>query len=172
MPKQEKIDLVAELKVEIESSNALIVTDYRGLTVSEITALRRGLKDSGADYKVVKNTLFQLAAGDKATDSMIQLLAGPTAVAFVRKDAVASAKVLVDFARTHKALEVKGGYVEGQVYGVEQITALSKVPPREVLIAQMLGAFQSPIAGFVGTLQGIVSEFVYTLKAVADQKTA
>lgn len=172
MPKQEKIDLVKEIHEDIEKSNALFVTDYRGLTVSEITTLRRNLREAGTDYTVVKNTLFELAAKDLVSEDLTPFLVGPTAVAFVHQDAIASAKALVDFARTHKLLEIKGGYVEGKVLDAVQIQALSKIPSREILISQMLGAFQSPIAGFVGTLQGIVSEFVFTLQAVADKKAA
>jgi large subunit ribosomal protein L10 len=172
LPKQEKIDLVKEIHEDIEKSNALFVTDYRGLTVSEITTLRRNLREAGTDYTVVKNTLFELAAKDLVSEDLTPFLVGPTAVAFVHQDAIASAKALVDFARTHKLLEIKGGYVEGKVLDAVQIQALSKIPSREILISQMLGAFQSPIAGFVGTLQGIVSEFVFTLQAVADKKAA
>ncbi len=157
---------------DIQDSNALLMTDYRGLTVSEITELRRSLRGAGTDYTVVKNTLFELAAKDLVKEDVTPLLVGPTAVAFVHQDPIASAKALVDFARTHKALEIKGGYVEGRVLGADQINALSKIPPREVLISQMLGAFQSPIAGFVGTLQGLMSQFVFTLQAVADKKAA
>jgi large subunit ribosomal protein L10 len=173
LPKQEKVQAVSELQEGISGSSALLMTDYRGLKVSEITELRRNLRGAGTDYAVVKNTLFSRAAKEAAIEAdMSELLAGPTAVAFVHQDPVATAKALVDFARTHKALEIKGGYVEGRVLNADQIQALSKVPPREVLISQMLGAFQSPISGFVGTLQGIMSEFVFTLKAVADKQGA
>lgn len=173
MPKQEKIEAVGELQQDIQQSNALLMTDYRGLTVSEITELRRNLRGAGADYKVVKNTLFTRAAKDADVEAdMSDILAGPTAVAFVHQDPVAIAKALVDFAKTHKLLDIKGGYVDGRVFNADQIQALSKVPPREVLIGQMLGAFQSPITGFVGTLSGILSEFVFTLQAVADKKEA
>lgn len=172
MPKQEKVDLVTKMHEDIQNSDALVMTDYRGLTVSEITDLRRSLRDAGTTYAVVKNTLFELAAKDQVKEDVTPLLVGPTAVAFVRQDPIASAKALVEFARTHKALEIKGGYVDGQVMSAAEITALSKIPPKEVLISQMLGAFQSPITGFVGTLQGIMSQFVFTLQAVADQKAA
>jgi large subunit ribosomal protein L10 len=172
LPNQEKINLVKEMHEDIEESNALLLTDYRGLTVTEITTLRRTLRDAGTDFTVVKNTLFTLAAKDLVSEDLLPLLVGPTAVAFVHKDAIASAKALVDFARTHKLLEIKGGYVEGKVLDPAQIQALSKIPSREILISQMLGAFQSPIAGFVGTLQGIMSQFVFTLQAVADKKAA
>ncbi len=172
MPKQEKIDRVAQLGEQVKQSSALVMTDYRGLTVKEISEIRRNLRATGAQYTVVKNTLFHLATKDVMEESISELLAGPTAVAFVESDAIGAAKALVDFAKTHKALEIKGAYMEGKVLDTTQVVALSKIPSREVLISQMLGAFQSPIAGFVGTLQGVVSQFVFTLQAVADQKSA
>lgn len=172
MPKEEKIKAVQELREKIEGSNSLLLTDYRGLTVSEITTLRRTLREKGADYKVVKNTLFKLAAEKLADSGVCDLLAGPTAVAFVHNDPIASAKAIMDFTRDHKELEVKGGYVEGRLLTADQVQALSKIPPKQVLLAQLVGSIQSPIAGLVGTLQGLMSNLVYTLQAVADQKAA
>jgi len=172
LPKQEKIDLVSQLSEQVKQSSALLMTDYRGLTVKEITEIRKSLRSTGAQYAVVKNTLFHLATKDVVEEGISELLAGPTAVVFVQNDAVGAAKALSDFAKTHKELEIKGGYMEGKVLNAAQIVALSKIPPREVLISQMLGAFQSPIAGFVGTLQGVLSEFVFTLQAVGDKKAA
>lgn len=172
MPKEAKVQLVDELREEIKGSKAFLLTDYRGLTVSEISALRRNLRNSGAEYKVVKNTLFELAAQELGEESIAQYLEGPTAVAFVQDDPIAPAKAIVDFMRDHKALSIKGGFVEGHLYGADQIQALSKIPPRDILLSQMIGAFQSPIAGLVGTLQGVMSNLVYTLQAVADQKAA
>ncbi|MFA6666584.1 MAG: 50S ribosomal protein L10 [Armatimonadota bacterium] len=172
MPKQEKIDMVAEIKEDVEASSGYFLTDYRGLKVSEITDLRRKLRTAGAEYKVVKNTLFGLAVGEEASGVLAEHLAGPTAIAFVKTDPVASAKALVDFVREHKNMSLKAGMVEGQFLGMDQVQALSKIPPREVLVAQMLGSMQSPITGFVGTLQGLMSNLVYTLQAVTDQKSA
>ena len=172
MPKEEKIERVSELREDINKSSALLLTDYRGLTVKEISALRRSLREAGAEYKVVKNTLFELASKDTLDPQIAQMLEGPTAVAFIYDDPIAPAKAIADFMRDHKALSIKGGVVEGHFYGGDQIQALSKIPPKEVLIAQMLGAMQSPIAGFVGTLQGLMSNLVYTLQAVSDQKAA
>jgi len=172
LPKEKNVESVRKLHEDIANSSAFLLTDYRGLSVSEITALRRSLRDTGAEYHVVKNTLFQLAAEDLGESGVLGLLEGPTAVAFAHQDVIATAKALVEFMRVHKALSIKGGYLDGSVFDGEQIQALSKVPPREVLVSQLLGALQSPMAGLVGTLQGVVSEFVYTLQAVADKKAA
>ena len=172
MPQQDKQELVQKLREDIEGASALILTDYRGLTVSEITALRRKLREAGADYKVVKNTLFGLAAGELTERGLGRMLAGPTAVAFVHNEPIASAKAIADFAQEHKTLSIKGGLVEGCLYGADQIQALSKVPPREVLIARMMGLMQSPIANLVGAMQGLISNLVYTIQAVSEKKAA
>ncbi|MHB1457148.1 MAG: 50S ribosomal protein L10 [Armatimonadota bacterium] len=173
MPKQKNVDDVLELKQDVDQSSAMLVTDYRGLTVSEITALRRKLRETGTEYKVAKNTLLTLAAGEKATEEFKKLLEGPTAVAFIKGDnQVAAAKAMVDFVKDHKAMSIRGALVEGQVLNVEQVTALSKIPSKEILISQMLGSIQAPISGLVGTLQGCISSLVFTIQAVADQKSA
>jgi large subunit ribosomal protein L10 len=164
--------MVDEIKEEVGASSGYFLTDYRGLKVSEITDLRRKLRTVGAEYKVVKNTLFSLAVGKEASSALTQYLEGPTAVAFVKADPVVSAKALVDFVREHKSMSLKAGVVEGQFLNMDQVQALSKIPSKEVLIAQMLGSMQSPITGFVGTLQGLMSNLVYTLQAVTDQKSA
>lgn len=173
MPKQKNIDDVLELKQDVDQSSAMLVTDYRGLTVSEITILRRKLRETGTEYKVAKNTLLTLAAGSKATEEFKKLLEGPTAIAFIKGDnQVAVAKAMVDFVKDHKAMSIRGALVEGQVLDVDQVVALSKIPSKEVLISQMLGSIQAPISGLVGTLQGCISNLVFTIQAVVDQKSA
>jgi len=172
LPSEEKTEMVRELREDIKGSNVLLLTDYRGLTVSEISALRWNLREAGAEYKVVKNTLFKLAAEDMADSGLYQLLVGPTAVAFVHNDVIAPAKAIVDFMAEHKELSIKGGFVDGHLWSADQIEAVSRVPPRDVLTSQLIGSLQSPIAGLVGTLQGMMSNLVYTLQAVADKKAA
>lgn len=172
MPNESKVETVRELKQDLQSANALLLTDYRGLTVSEMTELRRKLHEAGANFKVVKNSLFKLAAEDLKDLDIDAILVGPTAIAFVQSDPVASARTIVEFIRVHKELSVKGGIVEGSLLDADQIQALSKIPPKEVLVAQMIGGIQAPIYGFVGTLQGLLSNLVYTLQAVSDKKAA
>lgn len=172
MPKPEKVEFVRELMEDLSSAKGLLVTDYRGLKVSEITELRKKLRDTGASYKVVKNTLFHLAAKDRDEVGLDPYLEGPTGIAFAGDDVVKTAKVLVDFAKTHKTMALKAGFLEGHVYDADQVVALSKIPPREQLVAQMVGSIAAPLSGFVGTLQGVLSGLVYTLQAVADQKAA
>ena len=170
-PAGAKVELVGELRELVGQTKAAILTDYRGLSVAELTDLRKKLRAADAEYRVVKNTLFKLAAGDSMpVDQMGELLTGPTAIGFAKGDPVAVAKILLDYARDHKAMSVKAGVMDGRVLSAAQVEALSKTPPREVLISQMLGSLQSPIAGFVGTLNGILSNFVFTLQAIADKQ--
>lgn len=172
MPNAEKKLVVSELQTILARSKGAILTDYRGLTVAEVTALRKKLRDADAEYHVVKNTLFKIALGGDLPDSLDELLAGPTAVAFARADLVAPTKTVLDFLRDLKKpeIKVKGGWVDGKVFTVEQVTALSKLPPREVLISQLIGTLNGPISQLVGTLDNIVGEFVRTVQAIADKK--
>jgi len=172
-PAGAKVELVGELRELVGLTKAAILTDYRGLSVAELTELRKKLRDADAEYRVVKNTLFKLAAGDSMPIAeMSEHLTGPTAIGFAKSDPVAVAKILLDYARDHKAMSVKAGVMDGRVLSAAQVEALSKTPPREVLLSQMLGSLQSPIAGFVGTLNGIISNFVFTLQAIADKQGA
>lgn len=172
MPKEEKVRLVELLEKEISGSQALLLTDYRGLSVADITALRRKLQESGAEYRVVKNTLFRRAAQEVSVSGLTEMLEGPTAVAFVRDDPVATAKVLVDFIKEHKVPVIKGAYVEGQIISPSQVEDLAKIPPRPVLYAQMLGAMQSPISNLAGILHAMMSNLVYTLQSICEKKAA
>jgi len=172
LPSEKKVETVQKLTEDVKNASSFLLTDYRGLSVGEITALRRSLRETGAEYKVVKNTLFKLATPEIGEAEFAGMLEGPTAVAFVHQDPISVAKALVEFMRVHKALALKGGYVDGQLYDGEQIQTLSKIPPKEVLLAQLVGSLQSPMAGLVWTLQGMMSEFVYTLQAVADKNAA
>ena len=125
MPKAEKIERVAELKAGIEGSDALLLTEYRGLTVSDITELRRSLAEGGARFAVVKNTLMQRAAADASIEDLESMLEGPTAVAFVAGDPVAAAKKVVEAAKKFPALILKGGYMEGKVLSADEAKGLA-----------------------------------------------
>lgn len=170
-PAGAKVELVAELRELVGQTKAAILADYRGLSVAEMTELRKKLRETDAEFRVVKNTLFKRAAdGLMPVDQLDAHLSGPTAIGFAKSDPVGTAKVMLDYVQAHKAMSLKAGVMDGRVLGLSQLEALSKTPPREVLIAQMLGSLQSPISGFVGTLGGIISNFVFTLQAVAAQK--
>ena len=174
MPNAQKIQTVADLREVVAQSNGAILTEYRGLTVAEISELRKRLRAVNGEYHVVKNTLFKLVAGDTLTPELENLLAGPTAIVFSKGDVVASTKTTLDFLskeiRNRPEIMVKGGWIDGKIYSVEQVTALSKLPGRDQLIAQVVGTIQAPLSEFVGTLDNIISEFVRTIQAIADKQ--
>ena len=165
--KEAKVKAVEEIKDKFSRSRTAILTDYRGLNVAEITELRRKLKEEDVEYKVVKNTLTSIAIKD-FDFNLDEFLEGPTAIAFSYEDPVAPAKVLVDFAKTISNSKLKL-VVEGKVTSKDVIDELAKLPPKEQLLANAVGAIQSPLYGIVGVLQGPLRELVYTLQAVQDK---
>ena len=173
MPNAHKEHTVAGLRELIAGSKGAILTDYRGLTVAEVSNLRKKLRDSNAEYHIVKNTLFKLALGGKITPELEQLLVGPTAIVFAQEDIVAPAKTVLDFVVAAKKpdVKVKGGFLDGKVYSVAQVTSISKLPPKPQIVSQLIGTLNGPVSNFVGTLDGIISEFVRTLQSIADKKS-
>lgn len=169
---KDKEPVVREIKEKLEASKGAVLTDYRGLNVSEITELRRKLREAGVEYKVVKNTLTIIAAKELGIEEIDTYLEGPTAIAFGIEDAVAPAKIISDFAKDHKALEMKAGLLEGKVIGIDQIKALANLPSREVLLAQVVGGMQAPLYGMVNVLQGSLRNLVYVLDAVRAKQEA
>jgi large subunit ribosomal protein L10 len=168
-PRPEKVAQVTALRDLLDRSEGLVLTDYRGLTVAEKADLTRRLREAGAEFHVVKNTLFRLAYGERGEDPA-ELLEGPTAIAFALEDPVRPSKVLLDFIREKRKGTVKGGVVGGRLFDTEGMTKLSKLPPKDQLMAQVLGAVQGPAAGIVYSIQAVIGELVRTLQAVHDQK--
>jgi large subunit ribosomal protein L10 len=177
MPNAQKELIVSELREIVENSKGAILTDYRSLTVAEVSNLRKKLREIDAEYHIVKNTLFKIALGDKLPEQLIPYLTGPTAIVFAKNDIVSSAKTILDFVREvgrdvrKKEVQVKGGFIDGKVYNLEQVQALSKLPSKEMLLAQLIGTLNAPASELVGTLNGIISEFVLTLDAIAEKQT-
>lgn len=172
MAKPEKVAAVAQIREDLAASQAVFVTDYRGLTVAQLTKLRRKLRDAGTEYRVVKNTLARRAAAEVDASVLESLLVGPSGVAFAKQDPVATAKVLNEFARETKIFEIRGGMLQGKLLTAEGVQALADLPPREVLLAQVVGGMQAPISGFVSVLQGTIRKLVYALDAVREKKAA
>ena len=168
----EKQAIVGELKEKLSNTKGAVLTNYRGLNVAQDTKLRRKLRDAGVEYRVIKNTMTRIAAKEVGIEGLDQYLEGPTAIAMSAVDPVAPAKILSEFIKENKlqALEIKAGLVEGKVIDVAGVKALASLPPREVLIAQLLGTLQAPITGFVRVLNGIPSNLVYALEAIRKQK--
>ena len=140
------------------------------MSVGALATLRRALRPAGAEYKIYKNTLVRLAAHAEGIEGLDALLRGPTAIAFISGDAAAAAKALRDIARTNPLLVLKGGLLGGNVLSGADVQALADLPPRDVLLARLAGAFQAPIAQFAGLLQALSRNFAYGLKALIDSK--
>lgn len=154
--KQAEVDVLVE---KFESAASFVVVDYRGLTVAEVTDLRKQLRDAGVDMRVVKNTLLRRAAAAAGIEGLEDVFVGPTAVAFSEEEVVAPAKIMVEFAKDAPILEVKGGYMEGKVVSVETIEEVAKLPDREGLLSMLLSVLQAP-----------VRNAALVFKAVAEQK--
>ena len=172
MPTAQKEQLVEEIKNRFNDSGAVLLADYRGLSVKELQQLRVKLREAGAELTVYKNSLTEIAMRELALPSMTEYLSGPTAFVFGGEDPVAPAKVLTQFAKEHKALELKGGLVENQVVDAASVKAIATLPSREELIAKLLGTMLNPIVGFARVLNGPTEAFARTVQAVADQKAA
>ena len=171
-PRQEKVAVVTEVREKLENADAAFVTEYRGMTVAALAQLRRSLRQSGAEYKVYKNTLARFAARDAGLDGLEELLVGPTGITFVSGDVAAAAKALRDASKANPLLVLKGGTLSGKVMSNKDVEALADLPSRDVLLAQLAGAFQAPLVKTAGLLQALPRNFAYGLKALIDQKEA
>ncbi len=168
-PRPEKVAVVDEVRGHLDAAGAALLTEYRGLNVAAMAALRRSLREAGGEYKIYKNTLVRFAARDLGLE-LDPLLTGPTAIAFVAGDPVNVAKALRDFARTHPALVVKGGLLGDKVLDAAGARALADVEPREVLLARLAGAMAAPMQQFAGLLAALPRNLAYGLKALIDQQ--
>src|SRR5215208_5145150 len=166
-PRPEKVAVVDEVRQRLSDAPAALLTEYRGLKVGELAALRRSLREAGGDYKIYKNTLVRFAARDLGLE-LEELLTGPTAIAFAREDAVGVAKALRDFGRTNPALVVKGGVLGTRPLSAEQARALADVPPREVLLARLAGGLAAPLQQLAGLLQALPRNLAYGLAALIE----
>ena len=154
-----KSAIVDEVSAKFSAAASVVVVDYRGLTVDEVTRLRKQLRDANVEMKVIKNSLLSRAAEKAGLEGLGEVFTGPTAVAFSNEDVVAPAKIINDFAKDAKALEIKGGIIEGKVSSLEEITALAKLPNREGLLSMLLSVLQAPIRNVA-----------YAVKAVAEKE--
>ncbi len=175
-PRPEKVAVVDEVKERLDSSSAVLLTEYRGLDVTAISDLRRALRAVGGEYKIYKNTLVRFAARDLGLE-LEDLLTGPTAIAFTTErpdgtagDAVDVAKALRDFARGNPNLVVKGGVLGTRPLSADEAKALADVEPREVLLAKFAGALAAPMVQFAGLLEALPRNFAYGLAALIDQQ--
>jgi large subunit ribosomal protein L10 len=156
---EKKIQIVNEISEKLKSSQSTVVVDYRGLTVTEVTELRKQLRDAGVEFKVYKNSMTRRATEAAELSALNDSLTGPNAIAFSADDVIAPAKILNDFAKKHEALEIKAGVIEGNVATAEEVKALAELPSREGLLSMLLSVLQAPIRNLA-----------LATKAVATQK--
>ncbi len=178
VPRPEKAAVVAEVRDRLVASDAALLTEYRGLNVGDMAALRRSLRAAGGEYTIYKNTMVRLATAELGVD-LAHLLTGPTAIAFVGArddgaagDAAAVAKALRDFSRANRALVLKGGLLGDKVLSAEDLVSLADLPSRDMLLAQLAGAFSAPMTKLAGLLQALPRNFAYGLQALIDTRTA
>ena len=150
---------VAEIKEKLANAQSVVLVDYRGLNVAEVTELRKQFRAAGVEYAVLKNTLVSIAAKEAGIEGLDSILEGPTALAFGMTDAVAPAKIIAEFAKKNDKLKVKAGILDGAILDVKGVEKLSAIPSREVLIAKIMGSMMSA-----------VSKFVYVVEAIRKQK--
>ena len=155
---EQKKVVVANLTERLNNSIAGVIVDYKGINVADDTALRKELREAGVEYTVVKNTLLKLAIANTELNGLDSVLEGTTAIATSADDYVAAARILSKFADTHKNFEIKNGFIDKEVIDVAKISGLAKLPSREILLANVLGAFQAPIAAFARAVQAIVDK--------------
>ena len=163
---------VQEIKDKIDKAQSIVLVDYRGLSVAEVTELRSRYRNAGVDYKVYKNSMMEFAFKEAGLEEFAEFLKGPNAIAFGYEDPVSAAKITSEFAKTNNKLEIKAGIVDGKIIDVKGVNDLAELPPREVLIAQVLGGFNAPIQGFANVLQGTIRGLAVVLNAIAEQKAA
>ncbi len=172
MRRDDKERMVAELQEAVDAADSLIISAYRGLTVKQITALRRTIAEAGGRMRVVKKTLLRRALEGRSEEAIGEYLEGPIAVTFASGDAVAVLKNMSAFARDHEQLLFTGGWIDGQPIDGGQLVELASLPPRDELLAQLLAAMQGPLVQLVGVLQAIPRDLVLTLQALAQKRAA
>ena len=150
---------VAEIKEKLEKAQGVVLSEYQGLNVEEDTELRKNLREAGVEYKVYKNTLVTLAARELGLEGIVNHLQGPISIAFGYEEPTVAARVLNEFAKTHKKLELKAAIIQGEIFDGAQVKELASIPPRDVLIAKLLGSFKAPL-----------SNLAYLLNSIKEQK--
>lgn len=172
MKKTGKEETVEALKGAIAAQRGAVVASYRGMTVAEMTALRKKLREGNAEFKVVKNTMIRLAAKDTPFEQLTEHFKGPTAVAFTHGDPVALAKAMKEFSAGNPKITLRAGYLEGRVLSAKDVQALADVPSREVLLSRLVGGLSSPVRRLVQALSGPQRKLVYALDSIRRQGTS
>ncbi len=171
MRKTSKAETVEAMRGIIASQKGSVLAEYRGLTVAEITGLRRKLREVDAEFRVVKNTLIRRASKDSGFSQLEAFFSGPTAIGFTMNDPVMLAKAMRDFAAGNQKIRLKAGYFEGKVFSVKQIEALADVPKKEELLSRLVGGLASPITRLAQALSGPQRKLAYAMKSIHDAKS-
>jgi len=171
MNRDRKQEVIQDFGKKFENANSVFVVDYRGLKVEEVNALRCKLREVGSEYRVGKNTLLKRAIEGTTVAPLMDYLEGPTAIAVVRDDPVAAAKVLIDYGKDKKNFELKVGCINGRIFTGADVERLSQLPSREMLLAKLLGTLNAPIANFVGVLAALPASLVRALAAIQSKKS-
>ncbi|MEX0663918.1 MAG: 50S ribosomal protein L10 [Acidimicrobiia bacterium] len=172
MARPEKTAVVDEIRAKLTDSDAAVLTEYRGLTVTQLAELRGALRPAGTEYKVFKNSLARRAVETAGLDELVPMLEGPVAIAFVHGDAVVAAKALRDFGRINPELILKGGLLGPRVLTATEVESLADIQPRDVLLARLAGGFQAPLTKAAGLFQAFTRNFAYGVLAYVDQRVA
>lgn len=172
MPTEAKRETVAALKEELSSSSTLIVSEYRGLKVSEIAEIRRSLRKQDVSYRVVKNRLMRIAANESGNDALSPFLEGPSAIAFGSGDEATIAKAVLDATRPYKIVKVKGGVLSGRAIDASAVTRLATLPSREVLLSQIAGAIVAPLATMAGLFDAPLRDIAGGIGALVEQRSS
>jgi len=170
MARPEKVAEVTAIAERIQSAQSMVLADYTGLTVLQMTEFRRICKAASVECRVVKNRLARIAADNADMGVMKDHLTGPTAIMFGPESQVDPAKVVADFAKTNEAMEIKGGFLDGEYLDKGQVLALSRVPSKDELIAKMMGSINSPVTGIAMVMNGVAGALARAIDAVAKQK--
>jgi large subunit ribosomal protein L10 len=169
---EQKERVVERLTAQMRDAPAMIVADYRGLTVTQVAEVRSSLREAGATFHVAKNTLAKRAAEQAERPDLVELLVGPTAIAFVAEDPAAAAKKLSELARQTRVLEVRGAIMDGQKLTADEVRRLGELPPKDVLQAQVVGAIASPLQGAYNVLAAPLREFLVVLDQYIEKRQA
>lgn len=170
MARPDKVAIVDSVRASLDRSTGVVLTDYRGLTAKELTRLRRTVRESGADFRVVKNTLFRRAAEGTAVEPLAGGLEGPLAVTIGYDDPVELTRLIAKLDKEFQALDIRHGFLDRQVMESAKVLAISKLPGRQELLGSLVGGLQSPLYGIVSTLQGTIRKLVYALQGVKEQR--
>jgi len=170
LSKETKQEVINQINEKFKSNPSVFVLEFKGLTVNELENVRKDLRQTNSELKIVKNTLLKKAAEDTDAGQLSNLFVGSTAIAFCDEDSAATAKVFVKSAKEYKLLNIKGGLLEGKVVSVDEIEKISELPSKVELIAQFMGLLNSPMSNFLYSLQNMQTKFLYALEALKEKK--